>query len=595
MWWHPLFTFCLFDRKTDLSGCEVLSYSCDVTISGQPQEGRTPTRIDALCNDFVESMSKLDPMFATHLGIRESFDLAPDFSPAMVQEQHRLGNELAAAVAAEQPVDDIDRVTQAAVAERQATYRAVFDANLNYGEVNVISCPVQQMRDVFDIMPSSTTSDWEAIAGRLGKYDQAVDSYVLSLEKALSVGNLPALRQVEAVIDQIDKIVDPNDGQFKQLVQRARPDGLAPTAALATQLDDAANVAAQAFARLRGVLADKVAPVAVATDSCGKENYALFSRVFLGATIDLEETYEWGVQELAGIEAEMSELAREIAGTDSITEAIAALDEDSSRNISDPEAFRDWMQAVADEAITSLDNVHFEIPDQIRQIDCKLAPSASGCIYYSPPSEDFSRPGAMWWSVPPGQESFATWSERTTVYHEGVPGHHLQIGQAMVSADSLNRWRRLMCWVSGHGEGWALYAERLMADLGFLEDPADRLGMLAAAAMRAMRVVIDVGLHCGFEAPAEVGGGVWTGDQVREYQRLHARIPDAVADFEHLRYLGWPGQAASYKIGERLWLQVRDDVRQAAGDSFDVKKFHHDALLLGSLGLDTMSDVLRGK
>ena len=111
----------------------------------------------------------------------------------------------------------------------------------------------------------------------------------------------------------------------------------------------------------------------------------------------------------------------------------------------------------------------------------------------------------MWWSVPEGVTEFDTWRELTTVYHEGVPGHHLQIAQTVYRAELLNRWRRLASWISGHGEGWALYAERLMADLGYLDDPADCLGMLDGQSMRAARVVLDIGVHCGFPAPAEVG------------------------------------------------------------------------------------------
>jgi uncharacterized protein (DUF885 family) len=198
----------------------------------------------------------------------------------------------------------------------------------------------------------------------------------------------------------------------------------------------------------------------------------------------------------------------------------------------------------------------------------------------------------MWWSVPLGITAFGTWRETTTVFHEGVPGHHLQVGQTMVRSALLNRWRRLMCWVSGHGEGWALYAERLMADLGYVDDPADRLGMLDASAFRAMRVVGDIGTHCEFEAPAELGGGTWDADKLWQWVTAHARQDREMLEFEHLRYLGWPGQAPAYKVGERLWLQARDEVRRREGDAFDLKAFHRRALDIGSVGLDVLSGAL---
>ena len=96
----------------------------------------------------------------------------------------------------------------------------------------------------------------------------------------------------------------------------------------------------------------------------------------------------------------------------------------------------------------------------------------------------------MWWSVPEGQDTFHTWQELTTVHHEGVPGHHLQLGSALVQED-LNLWRRAVTWNSGHGEGWALYAEQLMAELGYMDDPGFRMGMLDAQRLRAARVVVD--------------------------------------------------------------------------------------------------------
>jgi uncharacterized protein (DUF885 family) len=196
--------------------------------------------------------------------------------------------------------------------------------------------------------------------------------------------------------------------------------------------------------------------------------------------------------------------------------------------------------------------------------------------------------------VPKGITEFNTWRERTTVYHEGVPGHHLQVAQTVYRSNLLNRWRRIASWVSGHGEGWALYAERLMADLGFLDDPADFLGMLDAQSMRAARVVLDIGIHCGLPAPAEVGGGEWDYDKAWAFLAAHCRMNEGFRRFELDRYLGWPGQAPSYKIGERIWLQLREDARAKAGPAFDLRQFHRSALDVGSVGLDVLRGAVLG-
>jgi uncharacterized protein (DUF885 family) len=280
-----------------------------------------------------------------------------------------------------------------------------------------------------------------------------------------------------------------------------------------------------------------------------------------------------------------------------VADAVAVLDNDPSRLLTGTDALQRWMQETADAAIEALDGAHFTIPAVLRSLECRIAPTQNGGIYYTPPSEDFSRPGRMWWSVPPEVTTFNTWREKTTVYHEGVPGHHLQIGWAVCESGTLNRWRRLACWTSGYGEGWALYSERLMADLGFLDDPGDHLGMLDGPRMRAARVVFDLGVHLGLPAPEEWGGGTWDADKGWEFLKANVNMPEAFIRFEWNRYLGWPGQAPSYKIGQRLWEQTRDEAAakaRAAGEEFDIRAFHARALSMGALPLDDLKAAFAG-
>jgi uncharacterized protein (DUF885 family) len=263
-----------------------------------------------------------------------------------------------------------------------------------------------------------------------------------------------------------------------------------------------------------------------------------------------------------------------------------------SRKLVGTEALREWMQETADRAVAELGESHFDIPEPVRRIECMIAPTTSGEIYYTGPSDDFSRPGRMWWSVPTGVETFDTWRELTTVYHEGVPGHHLQIGQAVYNRGELNAWRRMIAGSSGHAEGWALYAERLMEDLGYLADPAARLGMLDGQRMRAARVVLDIGVHLG--KPRPDGEGVWDADYALDFMRRNVNMDDAFVRFEVNRYLGWPGQAPSYKVGQRIWERIRDELAEREGESFSLKAFHRRALDLGGVGLDTLRSALLG-
>jgi len=320
------------------------------------------------------------------------------------------------------------------------------------------------------------------------------------------------------------------------------------------------------------------------------------SRGSRGAVVDVDETYEWGRERLAAIDAEQRAIAERLYGPGvGVREALDRLDADPARTVHGTAALQKWMQETSDQAMTALDGVHVDIPAPLRTLECRIAPSTTGGIYYTGPSNDFSRPGRMWWSVPAGTEDFSTWQERTTVFHEGVPGHHLQVGMQTWLRDELNSWRRLACWVSGHGEGWALYAERLMADLGFQDDPGDRMGMLDSQRLRAARVVLDIGVHLGKRRPPElaglpgVGEGAWDAGSAWAFLRHNVAMEESFLRFELDRYLGWPGQAPSYAVGQRLWEEARD---RALANGASLKDFHTRALRLGSVGLDVLRQAL---
>ncbi|MBN9188476.1 MAG: DUF885 domain-containing protein [Microbacterium sp.] len=552
---------------------------------------RTPTPIDRIADAWVDTAAELSPMTATYIGRFEFNDRFDDFSPAGHQRAADEARKTLAALDAAAPVDVIDEVTKEDLSRELRLDLDVFEARASLRDVNVIASPAQEIRSVFDLMPTDTVDDWSTIATRLNAVSGAIDGYIETLREGIAQGVVPSRRQVTEVVTQIGRYTA-DEGYFTTFVGDAAPaEGQLP-ASLARQLADSANSARVAYDKLADFLASELAPAAGDVDGVGRELYALHSRRFLGATIDLDETYEWGVEELARMVAEQESIANEIKAGASVEEAVAFLEEDDARKLHGTEALQRWMQETSDRAIAELGATHFDIPDPIRRLECMIAPTKEGGIYYTGPTDDFSRPGRMWWSVPEGVEDFDTWRELTTVYHEGVPGHHLQIAQAVYNRAELNSWRRLLAGTSGHAEGWALYAERLMEQLGYLEDPADRLGMLDGQRMRAARVVLDIGVHLG--KPRLEGEGIWDADYALAFMRRNVNMSDAFIQFEVNRYLGWPGQAPSYKVGQRIWEQLRDDYRAAKGDAFDIKEFHKRALDIGGVGLDTLrSAVLR--
>ena len=552
---------------------------------------RSLTDVDQIANEYFEKVLDLNPVQATELGRKGVETLYPDYSPAGEKAFARLAKKTLKKVDNVLPIDDVDLVTLDALQERLSLYRKQYKAGFGGWQMNNIASVPQEVRSVFDLMKRNTQQDWEHIIGRMHRVTEALDGYIQTLEAAREEGKVAPRRQVDIVIEQTAAYYAPG-GFFDELAAEVA----AAVPSLKDEVAAGAEAAKEGYRRLNSYLVEKLQPVAPSRDAVGRKAYSLHSRSFLGTTIDLDETYAWGVKELESIIARQREVAEEIEAGASIERAKQLLDEDPARQLHGTDELKAWMQKLADAAVENLADTHFEIGGPMRRIECCIAPTNEGGIYYTGPSPDFSRPGRMWWSVPEGEDTFTTWRETSTVYHEGVPGHHLQIAIATALQGTMNSWRTNMLWVSGHGEGWALYAERLMEELGYLKDPGDRMGMLNAQRMRAARVVFDIGVHCEMPIPDEWAeqlgvepGTIWTSELGYEFLKLNLDESEGHLRFEFLRYLGWPGQAPSYKIGERLWLELRD---QAVRRGDDMRAFHTRALLLGSVGLDTLRRAL---
>ena len=545
--------------------------------------------VDEIAERYVPQVAELDPVTATMAGIAGHDDRMPDLTPAGFAARAELDRATITALRRLAPADERERVAQAAMLERLAVAVELYDAGVVTSDINVIASWVQGVRQVFDLMPAEGEEAQRNLAARMAAVPGAYAGLRQTYAEAASQGRVAARRQILACARQCAEWSGSGDF-YGDLVGRTGAEG-----ALRTDLDRAAEAASAATASLGRFLETDLLPQAPERDAVGRDRYALASRNFLGAVIDLDEAYAWGWEEVRRLRAEMTRVAGQIVPGGGLPEAIAALEADPGRRINGRENLRDWMQGFADSAVADLNGTHFDIPEPARRIECMLAPTSDGGIYYTGPSEDWSRPGRMWWAVPDGVEEFSTWKEITTIYHEGVPGHHLQIAQAVFEQDRLNRWQRLLCWVSGHGEGWALYAERLMEELGYLSDPGNLLGMLDGQLLRAARVVVDLGVHLQLPIPGGTGwhdGETWNAELAWEFLRSLVQVEDDMLRFELNRYLGWPGQAPSYKLGERIWMQAREEARARQGPAFELRDFHRQALALGSLGLDPLREAL---
>ncbi len=541
----------------------------------------------ALSDHYIERLAELDPGFATSLGIPGRDHLMTDFSPAGHEAQEALSRQTLAKLNALDQSSDTDRLAAGVLRNSLEMAEREFAAGEHLRAIRVLAGNVDYARSVFDLMPTETAEQWGTIAERMSRVPEAFEGMQQTWRLGLQRDVVAPRRQVLAVADMLEGWAgtDATTGFFPSLAEQARSIDGAPLEALRVA---ARNASAALLATAR-FLRTEYAPAADPRNGVGEERHALARQRYMGMHVDADDSYEWGLEEVRRLDAELRKCAAQIKPGATLEEVRQFLDTDPKHSIDGEENLRRWLQDLMDQAMSFLiSNGHFSIPESIRTIDAKISPPGGAAAqYYMPPSEDLSRPGSTWYPAN-GRTRFPLWSEPTTAYHEGVPGHHLQIGMAVVNREKLSRFQRNE-FVSGHGEGWALYAERLMDEFGFLERPEYRLGYLYAQAFRAARVVVDIGMHCEKKIPATWPwnpGESWTPELAFQFMSARSSSDDAFNRSEVDRYLGWPAQAISYKLGERVWLQLRDEAKAKHAAAFDLRAWHTYALDLGNLGLD---------
>ncbi|MGX1488873.1 DUF885 domain-containing protein [Streptomyces tendae] len=544
---------------------------------------------------YVDELVALDPFTGTYLGVKESSSRLPDLSPAGQEALAELQRATLARLdeAERRPGADSDSERRCArlLRERLTAELAVHDADEGLRAVGNMATPAHTVREIFTVTPSETDEDWAAIAERLRAVPAAYAGYRESLELGLERKLYAAPRPTATFVGQLTEWAgaDGGRGWFEDFAAGG-PE------ALRAELDEAARAATAAVAGLRDWMRDVYTPaIEGAPNTVGRDRYARWVRYFNGIDLDLDEAYAYGWSEYHRLLGEMrKEAERVLPGAATPWVALAHLDE-HGKHIEGVDEVRDWLQGLMDEAIEKLDGTHFELAEPVRKVESRIAPPGGAAApYYTPPSEDFSRPGRTWLPTM-GQTRFPVYDLVSTWYHEGVPGHHLQLAQWVYVAGNLSRYQASIGMVSANAEGWALYAERLMDELGFLTDPEHRLGYLDAQMMRAARVIVDIGMHLELEIPADSPfhpGERWTPELAQEFFGAHSSRPADFVESELTRYLTIPGQAIGYKLGERAWLLGREKARQRRGDAFDLKAWHMAALSQGSLGLDDLVDEL---
>jgi len=545
------------------------------------------TTITEVADRYLDTLAGLDPAAAEAAGRTPQSRFA-DLSPDGLAARAELSPATATAAAGARTAGTAGRALAAALVDRLSSEADLYDSGFTTRLLAPLATPVHLTRQVFDNLPRVTEADWADVAAHLRRVPVALGQYADTLRWSAARGHLVARRQILAVAGQCTTWITKDDF-YDRLVS-----GYPGTGSLADDLAAGARLAACATLDFAGFLRAELAPRATEVDGVGRDLYAVTARDFLGAHVDLDELYAYGWAELERTATELRAVAAELGCPDTAT-ARAALDADPAGRVSVGTALEDWLRERTAQVTDALDGTHFDIPAATREVVCRLSPAAAGVMYYTPPDPGLTRPGGIWWAVPPGETSVPVWRHVGTLHHEGLPGHHLQHAITLTTAD-LHPWQRALCHVHGYAEGWAHYAERLADEFGLYRGAAERLGMLDGQMWRAARVVIDIGLH--LDAPIPVGTGFtdarrWTPEVAVAFLVEVAGLDQATARFEVDRYLGWPAQALAFKVGARLWQQTRRDAERRAGATFDRKEFHRTALRLGPMGLAPLRACLQ--
>ena len=535
-----------------------------------------------LSDKYVDQAAAMSPMESTMLGLTTDQDKLDDFSLEAAQLRADLDRATLSALMALTPNDEIDRISQCVMQERLESALLLHESKEGFILWNVLTSPPSDIRSIFELMPRERAEDFSNIASRLAGVAAAHSSWVSTISTLAQEGLTTAQRQVRGVISQLD---DYAAGGYAEMAKNFDPQRSYP------ELHAKALLAQESCAQTAAYLRDEYLPLANPNDAVGADRYAIWSRYFTGAELDLRATYEWGVQDLKAINDRMWRVAAKIKpDAQSLREVADFLDQDPQYLVKGKDEIIRRLQEFTDAAIARMDGEYFEIDDRIKICEARLAPEGSASApYYNAPSEDLSRPGTTWLPTL-GKDEFPWWGLVTTWYHEAVPGHHLQCATVTIENDRLSRFQRNEAWISGYGEGWALYAERFMDELGAFDEPGIEMGYLSGQALRAARIVVDIGMHLGY---TDSNGVIWNADSSRELLNKFALLDEEHSISETDRYLGWPGQAISYKVGERVWMQAREDAKARLGSEFSLKKFHTYALKIGPMGLDPFADEMR--
>lgn len=531
-----------------------------------------------LSDEYFQKTLEYDAIESTYAGIHDQDGYWNDYTFHKTDPFLKIAKSYRKKILNAEPIDYYDELAKKIILIDIDNYLNTAEDYYHYIDFGSVFSEPQSIYEVFEVMPKETKSDILNITKRMEKIPSAFSEWITSLKDVAKFNFVNAKIRVDYLINILDNYAD---DKFVKIAQDIDPQN--------SRLLKAARQADIACEQLSSWLELKYKPIAEEKFSIGRERYLKNIKEYTGLDIDPQLIYDWGVSELAQINNQMRELASTMGNFEHLTDVRDYLNNHPDYIIEGKDNFKKFLEGIIQKAITELNGTIFTIPAKIKKCEVIMdEDTIDESPYYKEPSDDFTRPGRTYYPTL-GRTHFTTWENYSTWFHESVPGHHLQFGISKLNKDTLSRYQREAAWSSGYGEGWALYSEKLMDELGYFEDPGYKMGYLMCQAMRAARVIVDIGLHLQYKSPY---GDIWNPENAVRFMEEYALLNHDYAVSEVKRYISWAGQAITYKLGERAWLKAREDAKKRLGDKFDLKKFHMYALKLGPMGLDMLEDEL---
>jgi uncharacterized protein (DUF885 family) len=545
--------------------------------------------LDRLAEEFWDAVVAADPAQGTAIGEHRYGDRLSDISPSGRASLARRFEEIQSAAAALPPESDPESaLTQAALSQAVGDRLVFLAADPHAHTVDAMSGPQSSFMSVPSYQPLRDVADGESMLARWWAMGPWVDQQIAQLRRGSADGRAPVAGSVRRAIAQLDELLAlPLEDWPLMAPLQAAHDGWSDGAWRAFEVGLAGAVRdglRPAFARYRAYLVDEV--LAGARDEAhvglchlpgGAETYASLARAHTTTDLSPQEIHDTGLAEIARIDAEITELGGRVLGTRDLASTLATLRGDSSVH------FRSANEIVA-VAEASLARALAAIPDwfgRLPRAACEVVrmqpheEQHSTIAYYREPPDDGSRPGRYYINTY-APETRPRYEAEALAFHEAVPGHHLQvaIGQELERLPAFRRHAETTAFV----EGWGLYSERLAEEMGLYSGDLDRIGMLSYDAWRASRLVVDTGMHAL----------AWSRSSAIEFMTSHTALGLNNIANEVDRYIGWPGQALAYKIGQLEIRRLRSEAEAALGAAFDIRRFHDAVLGHGALPLSVL-------